>query len=169
MWLVRYSGTFLNLPASCFRFYIMYMCIQTLFAILIFFPSLLLIWIHLVGTQTSFLFIRNLTAPMAPTAFLAPTPISRRTRRKQQKDRRRAGPAQNGTGLWKQGKSKTNQHQDWLKTLISPEPNDVAAPTSSKAMKFKPKLRSNCYPSESHPQASITRANDNSHESILAS
>ncbi|KAK5954973.1 hypothetical protein OHC33_003652 [Knufia fluminis] len=79
---------------------------------------------------------------MAPPAFLASTPSSRRTRRKLQKQRKRARQSQDGNYLGPvKSNLPSNEHRDWHSTAHAAEHNAVAAFSLPQTHKFEPELK----------------------------
>jgi len=122
----------------------MFICISLLSTIFTLFANLPLLCITCIDTQNSFVFIHYPEHPMALPTFLASTPTSRRTRRKVQKQRRRARQAQNCSGLWKDPAGEADDEpRDWHSTASPAEQQTVAGFALRKADKFEPDLSRN--------------------------
>lgn len=102
---------------------------------------------------------------MAPSTFLASTPMSRRTRRKLQKGRRRTRQPQNASDFWTPKKEiATSERQDWFRAARPLEHTAASTSTLFGTSKFEPELKCGLSTSKVYPRYSkhmLTRRGSN--------
>lgn len=113
--------------------------------------TLLRTLIPCINTQISIVSVLFARYPMARPTFLVSTPMSRRTQRKLQKQRRTTRQRQDGDGLWAREYGKaSNEHRDWLSASNPFEHTSTPTPPSTSS--FEPGLKIDLSASKSKSQ-----------------
>lgn len=122
----------------CFRIILTSSLVLTTFYQLTFYPLVEVDHLPTLGYRTPY--------PMAPSAplFLASSPLSRRTRRKQQRQRKRyCERQQKNASSWVQHRERSPdlERQDWLNPISAATTKSALPPTCPQAINFAPEMR----------------------------